>query len=164
MGCSGRWRRTAWRHCVRLGGDRPAPGGRSAGAAGSPAPGSRSVGGTDAPPTSPDSASGIPADQVCTPQSDGVSCWMEVSHRPGCYVWNPNPQPDETVTWTAACTGGFAQGTGTLSWSHVGGQQTGNGRLQDGRCHGTWHWVDRSADGSLMEEFQAEFDQGTRVR
>ena len=81
----------------------------------SPRSGSSAAGGGDAALTSPDSASVIPAHQVCTPQSDGVSCWMEVSHRPGCYVWNPNPQPDETVTWTAACPEGFAQGTGTLT-------------------------------------------------
>ena len=30
-------------------------------------------------------------------------CWIEVSNRPGCYLWNPNPAPEETVTWSGAC-------------------------------------------------------------
>ena len=54
-------------------------------------------------------------DPTCADQP-GESCWMEVSQRPGCYVWNPNPQPGETVTWTAECAGGLVQGTGTLRW------------------------------------------------
>ena len=134
------------------------------GATRSPASGASAAAGTGAAATLPDPASGIPVDQVCTPQSDGVSCWMEVSGRPGCYVWNPNPQPNETVTWTAACADGFAHGTGTLTWSYVGGRQTGNGRLRDGKTDGTWRWVDRLADGTLIEEFQAEYSQGTRIQ
>ena len=147
----------------RLAALRASPDQRS-GAIGSPAAGADAAAGTDPPVTLPDPASGIPVDQVCTPQSDGVSCWMVVSGRPGCYVWNPNPQPGETVTWTAECAGGFAQEMGTLTWSYVGGQQTGNGHLRDGKTDGTWHWVDRSADGTLIEEFRAEYRQGTRVR
>jgi hypothetical protein len=54
-------------------------------------------------------------DQVCTDQA-GAPCWMEISQRPGCYVWNPFPAADETVTWTGACVVGFAQGTGTKTW------------------------------------------------
>ena len=34
---------------------------------------------------------------------------------PGRYVCNPFPATAETVTWTGACTGSFAQGTGTLT-------------------------------------------------
>lgn len=28
------------------------------------------------------------------------SCWMEVENKPGCYIWNSNPQTDETITWS----------------------------------------------------------------
>ena len=128
-----------------------------------PGSGSRSVGSRD---TAVDSATvppGIPADQVCTPQPHGDSCWIEVSHRPGCYVWNPNPQPNETVTWTGACADGFAQGSGTATWSHPGEHQIGTGLLRNGKTHGTWNWVLSSADGSSTE-VQAEFDNGIRVR
>ena len=48
-------------------------------------------------------------DQTCADQT-GASCWMEISQRPGCYVWNPCPATDETVIWTRACAGSFAQG------------------------------------------------------
>ena len=133
-------------------------------AARSPTSGASAAAGTDATVRLPDPAAGIPADQVCTPQSDGVSCWMEVSGRPGCYVWNPNPQPGETVTWTAACADGFAQGTGTLTWLFSGRQQIGNGHLRDGKHDGAWHFADRSADGTLIEEFEAEYSQGTRIQ
>ena len=148
---------------ARLAELRASPDQRS-GAPRSPASGASAVAGTDAAVTLPNPASGIPVDQVCTPKSDGVSCWMEVSDRPGCYVWNPNPHPGETVTWTAVCANGFAQGTGTLTWLFAGRQQTGNGRLRDGKTDGTWHFVDRSADGSLIEESTAEFSQGRRAR
>ena len=74
---------------------------------------------------------------------------MELSQKPGCYVWNPNPQPGETVTWTGACAGGKAQGTGTLTWVHDAGAQTSIGRLVDGEYNG--HWVLRLASGQVQE-------------
>ena len=89
-------------------------------------------------------------DQPCAGQPAGTACWLEISGRPGCYVWNPNPQPGETVTWTAACAGGLAQGTGTLTWTVSEGVQTETGRLQDGR-RSTGHWVVRLADGGVQE-------------
>ena len=88
----------------------------------------------------------------CTAQSKGTSCWMEVTGQPECYVWNPNPQPNETVTWTADCSGGRAQGEGTLTWIlDMGKKQVGKGSLQDGKEHGQWVW--RDADGSDQERF-----------
>ena len=76
---------------------------------------------------------------------------MELSQKPGCYVWNPNPQPGETVTWTGACAGGKAQGTGTLTWAHDAGAQTGNGRLVDGEHNG--QWVLRDEEGTVSEGY-----------
>ena len=35
--------------------------------------------------------------QPCTGQPKGAECWIELSNQPGCYVWNPYLQPDETV-------------------------------------------------------------------
>ena len=76
---------------------------------------------------------------------------MEISQRPGCYVWNPFPQPRETVSWTGACGGGKAQGTGTLTWADDGGvlQTNTGGRLVDGEKNG--HWVIRDANGVVTE-------------
>ena len=96
-----------------------------------------------------DSASRVRPDETCAGRAAGVACWMEISQRPGCYVWNPSPQPGETVTWTGACAGGKAQGTGTLTWAHDGGVQPGTGRLVDGKRDG--HWVDRFASGQVQE-------------
>ena len=97
-----------------------------------------------------DPASRVRPDETCAGQAAGVACWMEISQRPGCYVWNPFPQPGETVTWTGACAGGKAQGTGTLTWVYDGGVETGTGgRLVDGKFNG--HWVMRNEDGSVSE-------------
>ena len=97
-----------------------------------------------------DPASRVRADETCAGQATGAACWMEISQRPRCYVWNPYPQPGETVTWTGACAGGRAQGTGTLTWAHDGGVQTNTGgRLVDGKFNG--HWVMRDEDGSVSE-------------
>ena len=96
-----------------------------------------------------DPASRVRADETCAGQATDAACWMEISQRPGCYVWNPYPQPGETVTWTGACAGGKGQGTGTLTWAHDAGTQTSTGRLADGKSTG--HWVIRSPDGTVAE-------------
>ena len=119
------------------------------GATRSSASGASAAVGRDPAATAPDPASGIPVDQLCTPQSDGVSCWMEVSGRAGCYVWNPNPQPGETVTWTAECARGLVQGTGTLRWVSAGDWQTNNTRMVDGKPDG--HAILRDVDGWVSE-------------
>ncbi len=89
--------------------------------------------------------------QSCQGQPKGVSCWMELSNQPGCYVWNPYLQLDETVTWAGVCAEGWAQGKGTLKWVGDGGQETAEdtGRLQAGKRHG--RWVQRTANGSVQE-------------
>ena len=99
-------------------------------------------------------------DQTCTGQPEGAACWMELENQPECHVWNPNLQPDAIVTWTGACVGGLARGTGTLTWVWDSGQQTSEstGRLQEGQRHGPW--VVRTADGGTSESFYVE---GTNV-
>ena len=99
----------------------------------------------------------IGTDKLCAGQPKSTSCWMEVPGRPGCYVWNPNLQPDETVTWTGGCSGGRAQGVGTLKWVYDGGKKTSEstGGLTDGKMHG--QWVLRFADG------QPRFGEGPFV-
>ena len=89
--------------------------------------------------------------QSCPGQPKGAACWMELSNQPGCFVWNPYLQPDETVTWAGGWAEGRAQGTGTLKWVWDGGQATAEdtGRLQAGKRHG--QWVLRTANGSVQE-------------
>ena len=93
------------------------------------------------------------AEPTCAGQPEGTACWMEVENQPGCHGWNPNLQRDETVTWTGACVGGFAQGEGTLTWTWDSGQETleSTGRLQDGQMQGDW--VIREADGESEGPF-----------
>ena len=34
----------------------------------------------------------------------------------GCKVWNPNPQPNETFTWSGTCKEGYLSGPGIFEW------------------------------------------------
>ena len=56
-----------------------------------------------------------------------------------CLVWNPEPQPQETVTWSGECSNGKVNGVGILSWSN-GDKYIGE--YQDGNMHGqvTYAW------------------------
>ena len=119
------------------------------------------VGGADSPPgAGTQSAAGVdarpdpgavfrPEPRCAAGQPAGTSCWMEIAGRPGCHVWNPNPQPGETVTWTGECSGGLVQGTGTVTWIHAGGEQVVTGRRRDGKEDG--HTVIRFANGNVDE-------------
>ena len=93
------------------------------------------------------------AEPKCAGQPEGTSCWMEITGQPGCYVWNPNPHPDETVTWSGECAAGLAQGDGTRKWVWDGGKKTseGKGLLRDGNNHGQWTW--RNVEGKEEKGF-----------
>ena len=56
-----------------------------------------------------------------------------------CLVWNPEPQPLETVTWSGECSNGKVNGIGILSWSN-GDKYIGE--YKDGNMHGqgTYAW------------------------
>ena len=96
------------------------------------------------------------AEHTCAGKSEGAECWMEVTGQPGCYVWNLNLQPDETVTWSGGCSGGRAQGEGRLKWVWGDGEKNAEstGSLTDGTMHG--RWVARLADGEVQEGPYAE--------
>ena len=102
---------------------------------------------------------------ICTGDYSPDSCWMEIADRPGCYLWNPFPQDDETVTWNGECSTGLLResdeplGTRTMSSTKCGtvavwmGKETagplGGGLDDEGR---TWLeeacWVnDERRDG-----------------
>ena len=51
----------------------------------------------------------------------------------GCAVWNPAPEPDETVRWSGACQDGVATGPGIVQW--FVGMQVGN-RLESTYING----------------------------
>ena len=85
----------------------------------------------------------------CTAIPDGSACWMELTSHPGCYVWNPNPQPDETAMWTGECSAGFTQGPGTLTWDHPEGSQEHETSRRFGQPHG--ESVIRYREGGVSE-------------
>ena len=58
----------------------------------------------------------MPDGPICTGDSSPDPCWIEIAGRPGCYLWNPSPEDDVTVTWTGECTDGLAQGIGRTTW------------------------------------------------
>ena len=108
----------------------------------------------------------------CTPEPEGSECWMELASHPGCYVWNFDPQPDETATWTGECSAGFAKGPGTLTWIYHEGSQEHQASRRYGQPHGEslvrdsegWvhegshrfgkrhgAWIERTADGDVLE-------------
>jgi hypothetical protein len=77
-----------------------------------------------------------PAEDLARPGHPG---WA-VDAATGCWVWNPEPEPGETVRWTGACPRGPASGNGTVEWRY---QREGQaqveryvGPLREGREHG----------------------------
>jgi hypothetical protein len=74
-----------------------------------------------------------PADLMAAPGKPGWS----VDRRLGCWVWNGNPKPNETVIWSGACDGdGRATGLGVLEWHHGGGVDRYEGGFRAGKEHG----------------------------
>ena len=96
----------------------------------------------------------IRPEETCAGMPERGGCWMALADRPKCYVWNPNPQDDESVTWSGGCAGNTARGEGTLTWAVAGedgskGASSSIGHLRKGRFHG--HVVHRDSDGSESE-------------
>jgi hypothetical protein len=76
-----------------------------------------------------------------------------------CRVWNPHPQLNETVKWSGACVGGFAQGVGTARWIRNNAAfETDDGEWQNGYQIGKGRqvWPSGRYDG----EFAASEPQG----
>jgi hypothetical protein len=71
-----------------------------------------------------------------------AGAWITDPHS-ACQVWDPNPQIDESVAWSGACTNGRAEGAGTVQWLKGGTIfETDKGTWRDGRQIGkgvqTW--------------------------
>ena len=86
--------------------------------------------------------------RICTEVYSPESCWMELADRLGCYLWNPSPRENVTVTWSSGCSNGLAQGDGQVDWFQNDELiQTWRTRLQGGRADGPF--FQRSGDGRL---------------
>jgi hypothetical protein len=70
----------------------------------------------------------------------------------GCRVWNPHPQPNESVHWSGACANGFAEGRGAAQWFHSNLPfESDEGEWRAGRQagYGTQVWPSGRYDGEL---------------
>jgi hypothetical protein len=45
--------------------------------------------------------------------------WITATNQ-RCKVWNPEPRPNESVTWSGPCKDGLASGKGVLHWTEDG--------------------------------------------
>ena len=89
----------------------------------------------------------VTPENMCEGKPVGSSCWMALTDQPECYVWNPDLQKDETVTWSGACSDGFAEGEGTLLRNYSynpyddywrEGREEAMGYLRNGYRQGLW--------------------------
>ena len=83
---------------------------------------------------------------------DRAACWKEVTGQPECYVWEEDNLNDP-VTWTGECSGGSAQGTGTLKHSSGEWRGVGEGLLVDGKRHGQWVYRTFGTFGGVYKQF-----------
>ena len=83
----------------------------------------------------------------CAVPPKGTPRWKDVANKPRCRVWVNCYVPGRTVTWSGTCSGGFADGQGTLKSSSSEGEETGT--LSNGKMHG--RWVLRFASGQVEE-------------
>ena len=74
-----------------------------------------------------------------TSQSWALEAKWFPTDKNNCLVWNPEPQPTETVKWSGECSNGKVNGIGMLSWS-IGDKYIGE--YKDGNMHGqgTYAW------------------------
>lgn len=68
----------------------------------------------------------------------------------GCKVWNANPSPSESISWSGACANGNATGSGTVQW-YLNGKPDSRyeGEYRDGHINGKGTHV--SANGNRYE-------------
>ena len=75
--------------------------------------------------------------------------WITTTNKP-CKVWNPEPQPNESVTWSGPCKDGFASGQGILKWTENGKPDVEfDGEYAEGKRNG--HGVLITPDGNRIE-------------
>ena len=93
-------------------------------------------------------------DQLAHPGHPG---WSVDAHT-GCWIWNPNPQPDEMVTWSGRCYArGPAVGFGVLEWRHADKVSRYEGEYRDGKPHGRGSYT--ASDGN---RYEGEYRDGRR--
>ncbi len=75
--------------------------------------------------------------------------WI-VDGRTGCAIWNPNPSPEETVSWLGDCVDGKTSGKGLLTYTVKGEFHSRyEGDERGGKHHG--FGIITFADGRRVE-------------
>jgi MORN repeat protein len=72
----------------------------------------------------------------------------------GCKVWNPHPQPGESVHWVGMCANGFAHGPGAAQWFRNSLPfEADEGEWRAGRQagYGSQVWPSGRYDGELVD-------------
>jgi hypothetical protein len=72
----------------------------------------------------------------------------------GCRVWNPHPQPNETIRWSGACANGYAQGRGAAQWfRNTLPFESDEGEWREGRQtgFGTQVWPTGRYEGEIAD-------------
>lgn len=89
------------------------------------------------------------------PIIDRPAGWI-ADARTGCQIWNADPQPDESITWTGACADGRATGPGVLQWFENGRPTVRyEGEYRDGRANGRaiYVWPDGARyEGDYLDD------------
>ena len=57
-----------------------------------------------------------PQTPPCT-EDKRSECWIEAANQPGCQFWHDGEIHSLKADWSGECSGGFAEGRGTLTWS-----------------------------------------------
>jgi hypothetical protein len=71
--------------------------------------------------------------QTDSPATPG---WITATNKP-CKIWNPEPQPNESVTWSGSCKDGLASGKGILRWTENGKPDVQfDGEYENGKRNG----------------------------
>ena len=63
-----------------------------------------------------------------------VPNWIVADNQP-CRVYNPYPEPGESVTWSGGCVDGKAEGEGQLVWRSADSTKTYEGHMRAGKFH-----------------------------
>ena len=70
--------------------------------------------------------------------ASGAHAGEWLTDKSGCQVWDPNPQLEESVSWSGGCSNGHADGMGRVKWFKDNKLiETDEGKWHDGRQVGT---------------------------
>ena len=85
--------------------------------------------------------------------------WVIAENQP-CQVFDPLPQPGETVTWSGGCVAGKASGEGRTVWRGSYGEYIYEGERRAGKQHGHGAIIWPSGSAHEGDRFEGEFRDG----